>query len=275
MEAFLTTCQDGADEGLPTIEELEQVHQIPEKPGPAPNKPEEPRPGTDVDTDDLEGWQPSEEETAEFEIAVAKYTEDKAEWDQEKASYDRKVSIQKWYLDSYLPTVVGVEWWGLQIRPYKLMTDTTEVKGQGEKVLVTVASEAFGLVLYENCRDRWLAAYKYNKEHGTTRRCPVYHPKKKETYPFKGKWSDAKQGQQSSWDSAAIKRFNEHKAKIKAFRAQDKENNNAVQEYFRDLLQEDLDQDGDEPAQKKAKVGENGVPVPAYSQEVVLDFDDE
>ena len=137
-----------------------------------------------------------------------------------KEAYARQVLILTWYLDEYVPMAVGVDWWGPETRPYKLMVDTTDVEGK-EKVLVTVTSEAFGLLQYENCRSRWINIFKWRKKNKGKkgRKSPQYNRNKPETAPFKAKWSDYKAGQCSGWDPQAFHVFKERKDQIKEFRS--------------------------------------------------------
>ena len=38
--------------------------------------------------------------------------------EEEKAEYEKKVSLLTWYLDVFMPKAVGLEFWGDLIRPY-------------------------------------------------------------------------------------------------------------------------------------------------------------
>jgi hypothetical protein len=70
-----------------------------------------------------------------------------------------EMAIQKelflWYYDAWLPAILPREFWREDIRFYRLLTDACEIAGK-QKVLVTVASEAFGLLMWENCRNKWV-----------------------------------------------------------------------------------------------------------------------
>ena len=95
------------------------------------------------------------------------------------------------HLNEWLPSVVGCDWWSPQIRPYKFMTDKVEVEG-AQKVLVTVTSEAFGLVQCENSRDKWIENFKHKEANGRKSTVPMHNKNKPKTHKFKAKWSDAK-----------------------------------------------------------------------------------
>jgi hypothetical protein len=131
------------------------------------------------------------------------------------AAYTRQVKILTWYVDQFVPMAVGVDWWGPELRPYKLMTDTTELEGK-QKVLVTVTSEAFGLLQYENSRSRWINVFKWKRKNGNKKgkKVPQYNRKKPDTFVYMAKWSDYKAGQCSGWNPVAFQVFEERKAQI-------------------------------------------------------------
>ena len=138
--------------------------------------------------------------------------------EEEKAEYEKKVSLLTWYLDVFMPKAVGLEFWGELIRPYRLMTDTEVVEGDPsgkKKVLVTVTSEAFGLLVYHNCRDKWVADYKYKKEHGKKAQVPKYNKDDVSTHKHVNKWSNSNSGSVvgGGWHPAALKKFNALKQK--------------------------------------------------------------
>ena len=97
---------------MPTIEELENVWDIPTEP-----------------------LDPNEENEGVLPEDVCFMPEHADEY-----NCKRKVYLLTWYLDVWLPMVNGVQWWGPMIRPYKLMTDLTDVRGE-QKVIVTITSE--------------------------------------------------------------------------------------------------------------------------------------
>ena len=73
--------------------------------------------------------------------------------------------ILTWHADRWLPVVIGTEYWDDKIRHYKLMTDTTKLPKTGEEVVYcTTSSEAFGLMMYENCHGKWEKIMTLKKE---------------------------------------------------------------------------------------------------------------
>ena len=76
---------------------------------------------------------------------------------------DKKTLI--WYYDCWLPAIAGNLYWGEKYRHYKLETDKIPMgKDKKERSLCSAADVAFGLLTYENCRDRWLAIFEMKKK---------------------------------------------------------------------------------------------------------------
>ena len=141
--------------------------------------------------------------------------------EQQKKAYNRKIVVLIWYLDAWLPNVVLPIWWGPTIRVHKLMIDTTDVLGE-IKVLMTVTSEGFGLLQFENSRNKWIEIFKWKKINGSRKKAPQYSKNKhEETKQFKAKWSESKNGQCSGWDTVAYSTFNQRKDHIRKFREED------------------------------------------------------
>ena len=161
--------------------------------------------------------------------------------DEDKAKYEAKVDLLTWYLDVFMPKAVGLEFWGDIIRPYKLMTDTELVEGDlsgKKKVLVTVTSEAFGLLVYHNCRDKWIADYKYKKQHGKKVPVPKFKKDDPSTHAHVNKWSNSCSGSVvgGGWHVDALKKFNALKDHVKAFREAEKDNGYKKMEYGKNLI---------------------------------------
>ena len=169
----------------------------------------------------------------------------KAKFAKQKAEYDHAESILLWYLDSYLPMAAGFDFWGPTIRPFHLMTDKKEVPGDPsgkERVLVTVTSEAFGVLLYANCRDKWLADFDLRKTSGNKKiKIPKYDKDDPATHKHQNKWSNSRTGsvQGGGWAIEAISYFNKCISGIKTFREyEEKENQNALYELGRLLIKQ-------------------------------------
>ncbi len=90
------------------------------------------------------------------------------------------------------------------------MTDTMDMVAGKMKVLVPVTGEAFGLLIFCNCRGKWISYCEW-KDLNPRVECPKYNKKKKETHKYKAKWSDSKTGQVKGggWDPKAYKKLND------------------------------------------------------------------
>ena len=200
--------------------------------------------------------------------------------DKEKKDYEKKVTILTWYLDSFLPKAVGLEFWGDLIRPYRLMTDTELVEGDvsgKKKVLVTVTSEAFGLLVYHNCQDKWVADYKCKKKHDKKAVVPKFKKEDVSTHAHVNKWSNSNSGSVvgGGWHPDALKKFNALKDHVKAFREVEKDSGNLKMEYGRNLIMaaNDINLNGGKLAGQKRKAPSGDTET---NVEVVdITFDDE
>ena len=77
--------------------------------------------------------------------------------------YDRKMKLSLWYFDDYMTMIAGSQYWGNDTKTRFLPTDMMDIEGE-QKVIVTITSEAFGILLYENCRDKWIEKFKWKDE---------------------------------------------------------------------------------------------------------------
>ena len=71
---------------------------------------------------------------------------------------DKKILL--WYQDRWLPIAIGLEYWDDKNRHYDLPTDKVKLRDGKDWVLCTATSEAFGLMVYDNCRDKWEEIFK-------------------------------------------------------------------------------------------------------------------
>jgi hypothetical protein len=110
------------------------------------------------------------------------------------AAYSHKINVLTWYIDHYLPNVAGIEYFRLHIRPFKFMTDLGAIVEGKNKVFVTITSEAFGLLVFENCRNKWLADLEYKKIHGARANVPKYVKDDPSTHKYVNKWSSSNAG---------------------------------------------------------------------------------
>ena len=71
---------------------------------------------------------------------------------------DKKILL--WYQDRWLPIAIGLEYWDDKNRHYDLPTDKVKLRDGKDWVLCAATSEAFGLMVYDNCRDKWEEIFK-------------------------------------------------------------------------------------------------------------------
>ena len=141
-----------------------------------------------------------------------------------------------WYTDRFLPVAAGKEYFGEDIRYYQRIASQMKINGQ-EKVCVTVASEAFGLLVLENCRDKWSNIFQFKQDNGQGAPIPTTGD---ECLPFKAKWTDSKCGRIKfgGWAPEAYVFYEQTKKEIKHFRTTDAANNFDTQEYALRIIRE-------------------------------------
>lgn len=155
--------------------------------------------------------------------------------------YLRKVHILEWYVDMYLTATIGFDHWSTTNRPYKFITDKYKGPDGKQYITCTRASEAFGLVQFENSRDKWIEVFKWKDQHGWKRKAPTYNQKKQETHKFKAKWSDYKTGQCSGWDPVAYQTFVQRKQQIVDIRKKEVDNDLLAFKFGQELIKAKYD----------------------------------
>ena len=155
-----------------------------------------------------------------------------------------------WYFDQWLPAILPREFWRDNIRQYKLLTDTVEIAGK-QKVLVTVASEAFGLLMWENCHDKWVNYFKLKDEH--REKAPVPTGKQPDADKHQAKWSDGNSGQvkYGGWKDEAYDFFEKLKKEVKDWCQTEEENGKPAQKFAYDLMRAAHKKTGATPAEDK------------------------
>ena len=141
---------------------------------------------------------------------------------------ERRVNaiVSPWRYGTYTPSLssAGCDLFGkanrAELFPNAIVSFSK--KGEEEKILMCIPeeTEAYGLLQYENCRDRWQAIFEHEaKLPGVP--VPKYNPMKPETDGFKAKWSDDGQGSQSGWHEAAYKALGEWEDAIQTWREEE------------------------------------------------------
>lgn len=198
------------------------------------------------------------EDPTEAELKAHKETPIYKAW---KKAHDEATAQDKlllWYVDSWLPQLSGHDVYGDLVRPYKRPIDTMEVEGK-QKVIITTTSEAYGLLLFENSRERWLNVFKWKKANPKKNsRVPTYNKKRPETHEFKNLWSDAKIGPNREWEPYAYDRLAEHVTRIKAFRDAELGLDDNIFDYALTLVKElhEVEEGQTQPRKKKRRISD-------------------
>jgi hypothetical protein len=132
-------------------------------------------------------------------------------------------ALLTWYCDVYIPAAAGALHFGEKTRCYKTLVDVGPIgPNNEEKVLVPIMSEAFGLLCFENCREKWIATFEFKKAYGEKAKIPT-GKKNPESARFKAKYSDSCDGQVKGggWKPEAYTKFQEYIDLIKGLRAED------------------------------------------------------
>jgi len=153
-----------------------------------------------------------------------------------------------WYFDRWLPVVAGKEFWGEDRRHYKKFDETMNINGT-QKAPVTVADEAFGLLVLENCREKWVEIFKFKETHPAGSKIPTSGP---EAAKFSAKWTDSKCGSKKygGW-TKALDAFEEFKLALLTIRNNEKANGGPLYQFAMDLMRSAHNITGDSPGTKK------------------------
>jgi hypothetical protein len=153
-----------------------------------------------------------------------------------------------WYSDRWLPVIAGKDFFGPNVRYYSCPTDLVLVHGE-QKVAVTVTTEAFGLLVFENCRNKWMKMWEWkanNPDKAIPNKGPIADT-------FKALYTDSKVGQipYGGWDPEAYELMEAMKKTITTFRMNDEADNKKAQLLARDLMRGHHGIAFDTPAGKK------------------------
>lgn len=169
-----------------------------------------------------------------------------------------------WYLDRWLPEVVGHEAWDYSHRTTHVITDLDKVEGDAsgaKKVLVPITGEAFGLLVFSNCRTRWIATFEHKRDQ-PGKKVPVWKKKTPDdNVQFRNKWStsSSREGHRAGggWSDDAFTYYNKMISEISKLRdAQKNIEDNAFKKGLAILqAHHNCNQsDNKKPKQKKRKL---------------------
>ena len=199
-----------------------------------PTRPKKPTSLTQEHHEELLNEGPDEARLIQVSADLDDYKQEVRQYKEAKRLRQGCIDLLIWYWEEWLPAVAGVEFWGVNTRLEKLPVDKI-LLGEKKIVLINGATEGFGLLQYENSRDRWLQTFEW-KDHNKGKRPPQYNRKKPETHIFKSKWSDDQQGKGSGWANEAYEVFVRRQNEIKAFRAEEAKNGNPRMKFARKLV---------------------------------------
>jgi hypothetical protein len=175
--------------------------------------------------------------------------------------YERKMKLSLWYFDNYMTMIAGTQYWGNNVKKWFLPTDMMDLEGE-QKVIVTITSEAFGFLLYENCRNKWIQIFKWKdqnpKSNKKSKPPPQYNKNKPETHLFKAKWSDNCTGQSMGWHPDAFKSYNDYIKCVNRVRELDLEAGSQIMLRARAMIREahDYIEEKAQPARKRKRQNE-------------------
>lgn len=187
---------------------------------------------------------------------------DEGETGTERAQiFNAHMELITWWMDDFMPKAVGLQAWGDHIRPFHLMTDKMVVEGDPsgkEKVLVTCTSEAFAILVYANCRDKWIAEFKYKKGKKGRVDLPKYVKDDPTTHVYQNRFSSSRTGQQigGGWSADGLNYFESALADVQKFRQEEEQRDFERYKLVRDFIKAihtDKLGGSEEPNSKKRK----------------------
>ena len=86
---------------------------------------------------------------------------------------------------------------------------------------------------------KWVNIFQYKKNHG--KKAAIFPAKGDAALPFKGKWSEPKQGQVKlgGWNEAALVFMSQMEDKLVAIREEDAQNNNIKAKHYLELMRKE------------------------------------
>ena len=161
--------------------------------------------------------------------------------EQEKKAYKYRWELLEWYVESYLPKTTADIFFGATVRPLKRVSETIEIDKVPMEVM-PVLNEAYGQLQYENSRESWIAKFEWKRTHRKGK-IPTYSKNDHEnTKKYRGKWSDAKDGQGCKWDvPLAMATLNQREKAIQEWRARDAQQGYIAQDVAIKISKKALD----------------------------------
>lgn len=181
--------------------------------------------------------------------------------EENKTATDYMHFLFEWYVRTYLPCFALKEFFGEKHHAMGTVSSLC-MDGNDEKKRITASTEAFALVAYENCRQRWENLYDWSVQDGNQGKpLPRYYANKQETHPFKAKYSDSAMGKSEfgGWSKNGLRRYFTLAAEIQKNRNQNADHLQAMEQVIVDKITKELeDAEGvSEKPKKKARIDPN------------------
>jgi hypothetical protein len=152
--------------------------------------------------------------------------------DAQKTEY--LVFLFEWYVTTLLPCFAGNKWWGAE-KLHKGCVSSLLLPNTDCSYMVPPSTEAFALVAYENCYERWKAMDVFRKDSDNEGKpLPKYCPKNAETEIYRGKFSDGASGQAryGGWSNKGRNLFTKLTREIAKNRKENAEHIRALEEVI-------------------------------------------
>lgn len=201
---------------------------------------------------------------------------------------DRMKKILVWWVDCFLAKVVGTEFWGTEVRHNQLISDKgADILGK-RSVNIPVVTEAFAMLMYANCRHKWINIWKLKEEKGKNAQVPRSRKEysEEELAKYQGKYTDPNAGQNPNggWNADGLQLFANLITKLTEHRKEDHKKNSLHQKTALQLIREahslgskdaETSEEGTGKKRRKRKSNANCPPKKKFSLVQAGDADDE
>ena len=118
-------------------------------------------------------------------------------------------NIATWYASDWMSMLCGPLSWGDRQKKFKMMVGKTMIGGEN-KICVTITTQAFGCLIWENCMDKWHNSFVFKEKNPEVRL-----PQGRKQDPdglYRAKFSDSCDGQVKGggWQDLAFQQYNKY-----------------------------------------------------------------
>ena len=164
-------------------------------------------------------------------------------WDlpeESDSSYEERKAFVIWYHDHFLPACAGKDF-KEEIRHFRMPVQMMTIAGENPGAHVTKESEALGLIIVENCYEKWthIVPEKAKDDEWVI---PAFKKSDRSTHKYhKTKWSDGRTGQVKGcgWSPEAYNALHQSIISVKKVRKDDRSNNWKKMKRALDLVKTD------------------------------------